>query len=204
MQTPSIHGWYAKESQTMVIICKYPRHVYQMVVWEITTNNVRRGQWLRYRKNLKLNRCALSPDGSLFAYFMFSEGHDTLTVLSKPPFFTGLYAQHEEGTWTGGAHFETPTKIYMKPRPQSCVEINNLHKDIVIIDPCPNSRVGTAWRDERVITPTNSKMIIDGKVVEVRDGKLFSNNTLIADFTKDTFQNVVAPYMRSFKSPILV
>lgn len=196
MTEPSLHIWKALNANIAVIICKYPHDNYQMVrwTWENGIDKIERGQWLVNRKKIKFNRCSISPNGIYFTYFMFdfSKGYNTYTVISKVPYFTALYIQEEEGTWTGGAHFQNDNNVIMKPY---VLMKNNLPPNMKIIDPCsPGAKSGGGGREERIITPTNNSVVIDNRNIHVSNGKLFANDVMIADFCNDTFQNVKAPY----------
>ena len=195
MEVPSLHIWKALNENIAVIICKYPHNNYQMVRWSWVGNEDRfeRGQWLVNRKKIKFNHCALSPDGSYFSFFMFdfSNMYNTYTVISKPPYFTAMYIQEEEGTWTGGAHFQDTTNIIMKPY---ILMSNKLPSNMKIIDPSPKSKIGGGGREERIMMPKKLEAIIEGRKINIRDGRIFADGVMIADFCGDTFRKIKAPY----------
>lgn len=192
---PTINVWFAKECNKALIITKYPKGTYQMTMWDLNTDKFTGGQWVKH-KRIKMDRCGLSPDANHFGYFMFDFTHTcgpTFTVISKPPYFSGLYCQGEEGTWTGGAYFQNNNTIVMKPY---MVKINNLPKEFSIVDPSPlGSNCGGGRRDERVLSfhTTTCKDPL-GRTINTDKGKLFINGIETIDFTGNTFVSVKPPY----------
>ncbi len=199
MEIPSLHIWKALDENIAIIICRYPHDNYQMVRWSWIENEkhindtFEKGQWLVNRKKIKFNRCALSPDGSYFSFFMFdfSNSYNTYTIISKPPYFTAMYIQEEEGTWTGGAHFQDTTNIIMKPY---ILMFNKLPPNMKIIDPSPKSKIGGGGREERFMMPKKLEANIKGRKINIREGKIFADDEMIADFCGDTFRQSKAPY----------
>ena len=72
-----------------------------MLTWNLHTDEIKSGQWL-LNKKIKMTRNMLSPDGKYFAYTMSfpkgpyktyignGKGIDILTIISRPPFFSGI------------------------------------------------------------------------------------------------------------------
>ena len=71
----------------------------QMLSWDLQSNTIVPGQWIGNKK-VKINNSMLSPNGNYFLYALeiprgpykdyIPHGVDYLTVISKPPYFTGL------------------------------------------------------------------------------------------------------------------
>lgn len=139
-----------------------------------------------------MKQCGLSPDGSMFVYFMLdysNNRYNTLTVVSRPPYWTGIYVQEEEGHWTGGGYFETNDKLVLKPYN---VKMNQL--SIKIIDPYPNQSVGRTVKDSRVITLHRPFALLYDHYVKIENGRFYVDSKLIADFNEMNFEKIKAPY----------
>lgn len=197
----SLHIWMG--THKAVIIAKYSRHLntqppynprmYQMATWDLNTNEIVKGQWLT-KHEIKLNLCDMSPNGEMFVFFImtFKPVYATHTVISRPPYFTGIFCQEEEGCWTGGGRFIDNNTISMKPY---IVNYNKLPEGYVIIDPKPQSGVGKSGMDTRKLSNTITSVkhtFPDGVIrnISTDQGKLYVNDLEIVDFSQDTFKNV--------------
>ena len=190
----TINVWFAKETHKALIITKYPKGTYQMTMWNLETDQFTRGQWVRNKK-IKMDRCGLSPDGNYFAYFMFDIKNSmaTFTVISKTPYFTGLYCQEEEGTWTGGAYFHDNNTIVMKPY---IVILNRMPGNFSVYDPSPpGSNSGGGRRDERSLSFHKTSCTDPlGRTITIHDNTLFIDGVEGINFEEDIFTHVKAPY----------
>jgi hypothetical protein len=73
-----------------------PSRRVQPSVWHTDTKTFEHGQWMRGR--VYERRCDVSPDGSLFAYFVRKDGVrsanleqvDSWAAISRPPWFAAL------------------------------------------------------------------------------------------------------------------
>ena len=74
-----------------------PRAI-QMLHWNLETDVITPGQWIGNKK-IRVNNSMVSPNGEYFLYAIeipggpykdYTGGIDYLTVISKPPYFTGL------------------------------------------------------------------------------------------------------------------
>lgn len=111
MSHSSFRFFFPKNSSLVTILRYDPRRVigkengknvwkgckYQLLTWNLLTNEVIPGQWITNKKVLKL--CDLSHDGKYFLYAMHVKAKEgtggmqlpeAIVVVSKPPYFTGL------------------------------------------------------------------------------------------------------------------
>jgi hypothetical protein len=99
----------AREASKAVIVRRGPSSWARLLLWNTDTDTFEGGQWLRGR--IYAERCALSPDGSLFLYFAAQHHKNrdgyrgTWTALSKPPYLTALALWPLGDTWSGGGMF---------------------------------------------------------------------------------------------------
>lgn len=99
----------AREAPRAVILRRGPSNWVRVILWHTDTDTFEGGQWLRGR--IYGERCALSPDGTLFLYFAaqhqkYGDGYlGTWTALSKPPYLTALALWPLGHTWSGGGVF---------------------------------------------------------------------------------------------------
>ena len=79
---------------------------------------------------------------------------------------------------------------------KSIAKYNTLPNTFKRHDPFPLDAIaGSCGRDERIIDNHNCVFTLEnGMTVEAKHGKLYIDDEMIADFTNDTFQNIVAPY----------
>lgn len=108
-----IFGYVAAEKRIAVVLRRGPSKMVEMLRWDLCTDTLERGQWLKGR--VYDERCNLSPDGALFVYFAasFVGAIPTYTAISRPPYFTALALWKEVGTWGGGGRFTSPTTVRM-------------------------------------------------------------------------------------------
>jgi len=92
--TARLHVILARDASIAVILRRGPSSWVRVILWHTDTDKFENGQWLKGR--IYGERCALSPDGSLFVYFA-SQQHKrqadyrgTWTAISKPPYLTAL------------------------------------------------------------------------------------------------------------------
>ena len=109
-QTPVVrlHLYFARNAPLAVIVRQGPTRQYRMILWDRSDDTFTDGQWLR--KNLYPERCAISPDGRHFLYFMLdgqwgSDAEGAYTVISRPPYWTAVALFPEGSTWGGGGVF---------------------------------------------------------------------------------------------------
>ncbi|MCC6687365.1 MAG: hypothetical protein IT205_10335 [Fimbriimonadaceae bacterium] len=108
----------AREANQVIVLRRGPSKYTQMLVWDLSTDQVTPGQWLKGRVYEK--RCDVSPDGKHFvgccsnysqshrkrfagtANWEGSWIHCGWTVVSHPPYFTAVGLWLTGGAWNGG------------------------------------------------------------------------------------------------------
>ena len=107
MSTPAaparIHAILAREAPVAVVFRRGPSKQVQMLAWDLTTDKVTPGQWLKHR--VYAEGADLSPDGRHLVYTAASHKPrhgvgNGYVAISKPPFFTALALYPL--TWLGG------------------------------------------------------------------------------------------------------
>lgn len=103
-----LHLFFATENDRAVILRQGPSRQFRMILWHRETDTFEDGQWIRNK--IYIERCALSPDGAHFLYFVLdgrwsSEAMGSYTVLSRPPYWTALALFPQGDTLGGGGVF---------------------------------------------------------------------------------------------------
>lgn len=95
----------ASAARTAVVLRRGPSKSVQMLRWDLSTDEVLEGQWLKGR--VHEHRCDVSPDGRLFLYFgaKYTSAVDTFTAICRPPYFTALAYWPSSGSYGGGGRF---------------------------------------------------------------------------------------------------
>ncbi len=104
-QTPVVrlHLFFATENDRAVIVRQGPTRQFRMILWHRDTDTFKDGQWVKQK--VYIERCALSPDGRHFLYFMLdgkwgSDAKGSYSALSRPPYWTALSLFPQGDTWT--------------------------------------------------------------------------------------------------------
>ncbi len=206
-----LHLFFATENDRAVIVRQGPSKHYRMILWHRDTDTFEDGQWLKQR--VYIDRCDLAPDGQHFIYFTLS-GHWTTksegayTVISQPPYFTGLSLFPEGSTWGGGGRF-IDAKRYVAPagkdiigRARGLTRLTRTTKTKSCLagllkpdgKPANVSELGAARADAPVAHSTG--VALDR--YDTNGGKLYrrlgDDFELIRDFTDMSFEPVRAPY----------
>jgi len=111
-----IDGMIAREANVAVIFRRGPSDFTQMLVWDLKTDEVTPGQWLKGR--VYTRRCDVSPDGryAVIAASNYSASHKAKrskdeedswmhsgwTAICRPPYYTALACWLTGGAWNGG------------------------------------------------------------------------------------------------------
>ena len=103
-----LYLFFARDNDRAVILRQGPSKQVRMIVWHRDSNTFEDGQWIKQK--IYTERCDLSPDGEHFIYFTLDgkwepPAHGTYTVISKPPYWTGLALFPLGDTWSGGGAF---------------------------------------------------------------------------------------------------
>ena len=200
-----LHLYFAAESDRAVIIRQGPKRQFRMILWHRDTDRFEDGQWLK--KNLYTDRCAISPDGRHFLYFVLdgkwnSDAEGAYTVLCRPPFFTALSLFPEGSTWGGGGRFLDAVH-YVADGDHDIIGRDDGLVRLMREQPTPDCPSGLrlpdgkCWRKgglpvgEPTDKPLDRYDTMGGALYRrVSGGEL----ELIRDFTDMTFEEILAPY----------
>lgn len=104
-----------------VLLRRGPSDLFQLLTWDLNTDEVTSGQWLSSRVHFE--RCDLSPNGKLLIYFAANykpkadwQEH-SYTAISRPPFFTALALWFKGPTYNGGGLFESDNSVAINDLP---------------------------------------------------------------------------------------
>ena len=105
-----LYALIARDIQNAIIFRRGPSKHVQLLKWDLETDNIIAGQWLKGR--VYERRCDLSPDGEYLIYFAanYKSPYGTWTAISKPPFFTALALWPKGDAWGGGGMFDHDNK----------------------------------------------------------------------------------------------
>jgi len=100
-----------------VVFRRGPTRQVEILTWDLTTNEVIAGQWLKGR--IYERRCDLSPAGDFLIYFAAKYETDlrTWTAISRPPYLTALALWPKGDAWGGGGLFDSDRRIRLNHRP---------------------------------------------------------------------------------------
>jgi hypothetical protein len=108
-QPPRLHVFLARDAPVAAVLRRGPSEWARLSLWHTDTDAVEHGQWLRAR--VYASRCDLSPDGSLFCYFVHKGSGgpdidvDSWAAVSRPPWFTALALWKAGTTYFAGGYF---------------------------------------------------------------------------------------------------
>lgn len=144
-----IEGIVATDANIAVIFRRGPAKVWQQLIWDLNTDEVIPGQWIK--ANLYPERMDVSPDGKHLVVRAtdYSNGnrnrhrHDLpnqslvhgWTAISRPPYFTAIALWFCGDAWNGGGIWESndvlsvnggPGDWYEATRPPAQVKIRSL------------------------------------------------------------------------------
>ena len=198
-----------------------------MLTWNLKTDEIIPGQWL-LNKKLKMNCNMLSPNGEYFAYTMSfpngpyktyigngdKRGIDILTIISKPPYFTGITVlRHDRCPVYGdvyermkGANWINDDVLLLKSKAK--IESGKKPNDLKLITLKIPDKVrqdhfyikkdkGLLWksksRPERHVLGKQFILDLYKRRINLIDGKLLVNDKEIYDFALDKFKFTPAP-----------
>jgi len=95
----------ARAARRAVVFRRGPSKQVLLLSWNLDTDRLREGQWLKGR--IYERRCDLSPSGERMVYFAASQKppYRTWTAVSRPPWLTALALWAKGDTWGGGGLF---------------------------------------------------------------------------------------------------
>jgi hypothetical protein len=114
MEHPKCHLFVipARDKPIAIIIRRGPSAWYHLILWETrgkTRDIFTNGAWFRGR--IYPEKCDLSPNGTLFVYFVFqgsrlrTEYRDSYTAVSRAPWLHAVALWPHGGTYGGGGRF---------------------------------------------------------------------------------------------------
>ncbi len=110
-----LHLFFATDNDRALILRQGPSKQFRMILWHRDSDTFEDGQWIKSK--VYVERCALSPDGQHFIYFLLdgrwsAETRGSFTALSRPPYWTALSLFPEGDTWGGGGVFLDNTHYF--------------------------------------------------------------------------------------------
>jgi len=110
-----LHPFFATENDRAVIVRQGPARQFRMILWQRDTDTFEDGQWIKQK--VYIDRCALSPDGRHFLFFVLDgrwdrEARGSYSVLSQPPYWTALALFPQGDTWSGQSLFLDRTHYF--------------------------------------------------------------------------------------------
>lgn len=183
---PSLFVHLAARSPRAVILRRGPSAWYHVILWNTGKDTFEHGAWFRGR--IYEQRCDLSPDGELFAYFALqgsrygSSYRGTWTAVSKPPWLEALVLWPQGDTWGGGARFTGDRSLVIM---HSSIEPHPEHRKIEL-----EVSLGSVPYKPQSISEADADWSghdHDGRIIFTRGGKLFRRMATqvyeLADFT---------------------
>ncbi len=100
-----IFGIKARSAARVVLFRQGPHRQVQQLLWDLETDEITPGQWLKHR--IYPRRCDLSLDAAHLLYFAapYKAPVSSYTAISRPPFFTATTLVPHGGAWNGGGVF---------------------------------------------------------------------------------------------------
>jgi len=175
----------ARDAPIAVIIRKErksKREHYEMVKWNMETNEFTEGQWLM-NKQLFINGCSISPNGKLFGWIYnkyWEKGNDTFAGISSIPNFTAdLFATRTCGRW-----FNVNFDSHSAPLADDFAFVQR--SSVIIPISNETHRVPSGLQEP--------EFVWNGKTVKVDGYKLCVDGEVIYDTTNHVFMNCPAEY----------
>ena len=208
-----LHLFFAAENDTAVILRRGARALWQLIIWDRTTDQFEPGQWIKRR--VLPESCSLSPDGRHFLYSVY-DGRDpagigdVYTVASRAPYFTALALFPDHYVWncTGGRFLDNRHYFVAAPTPNRFPPISELAQ-VTKGKVTKECRTGlrTLNGNPAPLTKALRAELLDGAQPPQQDltdrydtqgGRLYRRRgmdlELIVDFGPPVFAPVVAPY----------
>lgn len=111
-----LYGIIARNATKAVIFRRGPSKVTRLIVWNLNSDTLEYGQWIRAR--IYERRCDLSPDGKYLVYFAANHRppFGSWTAVSRPPWFTALALWEKGDCWGGGGLFSSSIRLCLNHR----------------------------------------------------------------------------------------
>lgn len=177
----------ARDEPVAVVLRRGPSAWYHVILWQTRGDTFSHGAWFRGR--IYENKCDLSPDGSLFIYFVHqgnrsgTEFTHAWTAISRPPWLHALVLWPQGTTYGGGGQFTAPRSLWGVSQDATHSQFPFPHKRLAIADSPPPNRdkcppiLGSDWtgRDHQ------------GNLIHTRGDRLFrrvkNKDLVVADFS---------------------
>lgn len=106
----------ARAARRAVVFRRGPTKRVALLTWDLTTDAVVEGQWLKGR--IYERRCDLSPDGQLLLYFAatYRQPYRSWSAISRPPYLTALALWPKGNGWGGGGQFAAADRVRLNHR----------------------------------------------------------------------------------------
>jgi hypothetical protein len=116
MPETRIHFIVARKAPLAVVFRRGPTRQVEVLKWDLTTDELTAGQWLKGR--IYERRCDLSPSGDFLIYFAakYETELRTWTAISRPPYLTALALWPKGDAWGGGGLFDGDRRIRLNHR----------------------------------------------------------------------------------------
>jgi len=140
---PRIFGIVASEAPVAVVFMRHPAKHTQLLEWNLETDEVRSGQWIKGR--VFWRRCDLSPDGKLLVCAISNyskkrseraakeQGLESWmtsfwTAVSRPPYFSALALWFFGPSYNGGGSWESNKVLGLNNQPYKYYEVKPMKR----------------------------------------------------------------------------
>jgi hypothetical protein len=156
---PRLHVLLARNSTRALVLARVRNRLYCTIGWDRQGDRFEVGQWLKAR--IYPLRCDLSPDGSLFVYFVLdgrrmARGEsEAYTAVARTPYLKALLFFTQIETWHGGGLFVDDRALWVNG---SCGEGSREMPGLDLVGP-PAPFKNRVYEDPRVYFP---RLVRDG------------------------------------------
>lgn len=203
-----LHLYFAREAPRAVILRQGPARQFRMILWHTDTDTFEDGQWVKQK--VYTERCAISPDGRRFIYFMLdgkwqTEAEGAYSAICRPPHFTALALFPEGSTWGGGGEFIDARHFVASGGGDIVGRATGLER-LWRVAPTPENATGLVRADgsRAALAPEVRRRLLEGDGwrppldrYDTQGGCLYRRQgggmDLIRDFTAMRFERVVSP-----------
>ncbi|MEL6217481.1 MAG: hypothetical protein AAFR79_03295 [Pseudomonadota bacterium] len=103
-----LHALIARKARVAVVIRRGPAKEVASCLWDLESDAVTLGQWLKGR--IYERRCAIAPDGRYWIYFAATHHPEhplggSWTAVARAPWLKALYLWAKGDAWNGGGGF---------------------------------------------------------------------------------------------------
>lgn len=217
-----IHAYWTLDQRTCVFLIDHGHKLkWQLIKWQVGSDQVERGQWL-FKRKIYPHFSSLSEDGEFFVHYQYSPldgDYGNAIVLSRPPFFTALSGCVLDSLQRyGGACFHHDTLIIdtvkgsqqtlKKKKKLSPSEIEQQRllakRDLAMTAMCIHFPGGVVISGALPQPPPRylrlsgvgreDLPILTGTPFHFVDGRLMNDTQIIFNPYEESFQAISAPY----------